>query len=139
MRLARRFYLYPLRRDADIYALALAIVDISIIRSTNEVAFFLTSFPHPSSFHCLIHGEFSVSELPARQQLRLGHAWLLGAKPTARNPVANAYLQRLQTGRCRYTHGRKSPRATFLQPRPRRRLHGTVHVAFRQLRYRGRR
>ena len=27
VRLARRFYLYPLHRDADIYALALAIVD----------------------------------------------------------------------------------------------------------------
>lgn len=133
IQVAKRFNLYPLRRHSEIDALALANLNFSIPSLTIKAAVLSTSFLHP--FHCLRHGQLSITALSDQPRLPLRHAWLLGAESTPQTPIAAAHLHRMQTSHPRHTHGRKSPRANFIQQGSGSRLHSTLRLGRRQLRH----
>ena len=136
IQVAERFNLYPLRRHAEIDALALANLNFSITCLTIKAAILSTSFLHlVHPFHCLRHGQLSITALSDQPRLPLRHAWLLGAESTPQTPIAAAHLRRMQTSHQRHTHGRKSPRANFIQQGSGSRLYSTLRLGCRQLRH----
>ena len=131
--------MYTRNIATQIYALALESLNLNIICSSIDSAF-LTLIPHfLSSFCYLTHGQICINSLSHQQHLPLRHAWMLGATSSCGSPVDAAHLHRMQTSHQRDTYGRKSSRTAFIRQRPWCRLHSTIYLGLRKLRYRDRR